>query len=152
VRGWLQKLKSSGLVFPIILIAALGGQRAYMNLRAADPLPVGFARYTPDGFAEAQAAGGPILVDVYASWCPTCAVQHKALATLLSEAGFAEVRGFRVDYDRDRSFVRAHRIPGQSTILVFHGGLELNRSIGVTDAGSIRRQLAAALAAIRAAP
>ena len=38
--------------------------------------------FTDAGFKAAQAAGKPIVVDVFAPWCPTCKAQHQGLDDL----------------------------------------------------------------------
>jgi thiol:disulfide interchange protein len=135
----------SPLAVGLVIVVGVAGPRLYMNLRPPDPLPAGFTQYTPDAFAEAMATDQTILVDVYASWCPTCKVQHLALDTLLREPRFAAVRGFRVDFEDEAAFVKTHRVVTQSTLLIFRGGKEISRSVGLTWADDIQRQLDTAL-------
>ncbi len=116
-----------------------------MNIRPDDPLPAGFEKYTPDAFAAAQTSGATIIVDVYASWCPTCMAQHKVLDTLLQVPRYSEIKGFRVDYEGDRDFVRSHQVRVQSTIIMFRGEEEVSRSSGLTAAGPIHSQVDHAL-------
>lgn len=94
--------------------------------------------YSSQAFAEAQAAGQTIIVDVYASWCPTCQAQQAILEDLKTEAALAEALFVQVNYDRDKDFLRAHRIPRQSVILVFQGEDEVARSIAETDRDRLR--------------
>ena len=46
---------------------------AAVNAQAFEKEP-----FTQDRFEELQAAGEVVLVDVFATWCPTCAKQQKA--------------------------------------------------------------------------
>ncbi len=133
---------------PLLIGLALGGNLLWMNIRSDDPLPAGFVQYTPAGFAAAQAAGGLIMVDVYASWCTTCKAQHAVLKDLLDDQRYAGIKGFRVDFEGDEEWVRAHRVVVQSTIIMYHGFEELNRSAGSTRRAAIRGQVDAALAAM----
>jgi len=94
--------------------------------------------YSESVFADAQAAGKTIVVDVYADWCPTCRAQKPILEELVSEAALEKALFVTVDYDVDKGFLRAHRIPRQSTILVFRGNEELARSIAETDRERLR--------------
>ena len=135
----------SPLAVGLVIVVGVAGPRLYMNFRPADPLPAGFTQYTPEAFAEAMATDQTLLVDVYASWCPTCKVQHLALDTLLGVPRFAAVRGFRVDFEDDEAFVKAHRVVTQSTLLIFRRGKEISRSVGLTWAEDIQRQLDTAL-------
>lgn len=97
-----------------------------------------FKPYTAEAFAEAQQAGATILVDVFAPWCPVCKRQEPILESLASEPSMADVVVFRVDWDKDKDFVRAHKIPRQSTILVFKGESETGRSVAETRKARLR--------------
>jgi len=46
------------------------------------------APFTQAAFAAAQAQDKPILVEIDASWCPTCAVQRPILSRLMSDPAF----------------------------------------------------------------
>lgn len=135
----------SPLAVALVVVIGVGGPRLYMNVRPDDPLPAGFVQYSADALAAAQARGDTLLVDVYASWCPTCKVQHRTLATLLQDPGYAGVHGVRVDFDRDRDFVDRYRTPTQSMILIFFGDREVSRTAGLTWEEPIRAQLDQAL-------
>ena len=148
-RIW-KKITGSALTLPLVVLAAVGGNRLWMNIRPHDPLPARFEEYSPEAFQAAQAAGRTIMVDVYAVWCPTCKAQHKTLRNLLDDPRYQSIVGFRVDFDVHRDFLRAHQVRGQSTILMFHGDQELSRSMGVTSEGMIRAQVDAALAQVAA--
>ena len=147
VNLW-KKLSGSLSFAPVLIGVALGGNLLWMNVRSDDPLPAGFVQYTQEAFAAAQAAGGPIMVDVYASWCTTCKAQHWVLNDLLDDPRYAGIKGFRVDFEGDEEWVRAHRVSVQSTIIIFDGFEELNRSAGSTRGSSIRGQVEAALGAM----
>lgn len=144
-----KKVFRSSWFAPLAIGLALGGNRLWMNIRPDDPLPSGFAQYSAAEFQAAQAAGGPIMVDVYASWCSTCKAQHGALEHLLEDPRYAAIKGFRVDFEGDEEWVRAHRVHVQSTIILFDGAREVNRSAGNTSEAGIRRQVDHALAAIQ---
>ena len=55
--------------------------------------------YDAAAFKAAQDAGKPILVDVFAPWCPTCKAQMKVLETLKSKPDYAALTVFQVDFD-----------------------------------------------------
>lgn len=94
--------------------------------------------YTPEAFSEAQSAGKPIVVDVAADWCPTCRAQEPILNELTAEPSLQDVVFIRVDFDTHRQFLQEHRIPRQSTIVVFRGVSEVDRSIAETDRERLR--------------
>ncbi len=97
-------------------------------------------------FAAAQKAGKPILVDIWASWCPTCAQQKPIIEKLAADPVFKDLVILKVDFDNQKDVVRAFGARSQSTLIVFHGEQEQGRSVGDTDAASIRALLARAKA------
>ncbi len=98
----------------------------------------GWIDYSPEQFAEAQAAGKTILVDVYADWCPTCKIQSPILEELKSDERMRDALFVRVDFDVHKEFLENHKIPRQSTILIFGGQKEIDRSIAETDRDRLR--------------
>jgi len=145
--GW-DSTKTRGRLMNLALlggVALLLAEPLWMNVRPPDPLPLGFEAYSADAFRSAQRAGHPVLVDVYASWCPTCKAQQEILSDLLEEPEYASIKAFRVDFDSDRAFLRAHGVRSQSTLIVFEGERERSRSVGQTDEGLIRQQVEKAL-------
>ncbi len=114
-----------------LLTAILG--LALAGNSTADAAGGGFAGYTPQKFAAAQNDGKTIVVDVHANWCPTCRAQAPILSDIAQDARAAGVVFLRVDFDKEKAFLRDHRIPRQSTILVFKGKREVGRSIAETN-------------------
>jgi thiol-disulfide isomerase/thioredoxin len=94
--------------------------------------------YTPEAFAAAQAADLPILVAIQAPWCPTCAAQRPILKQIEAEGAYANLRVLMVDFDTQKDVVRQFGATMQSTLIVFHGKQETARSVGDTNAESIR--------------
>jgi len=101
--------------------------------------------FASDAFAAAQAAGKPIIVHVYAPWCPTCRAQEPIVHKLEADPKFADAVAFRVDFDSQKDAVRALKATSQSTIVVFKGAKEVGRSVGETSAKSIADTLNKAL-------
>ena len=97
-----------------------------------------WTNYSAERFASAQAAGRTIVVDVHADWCPTCKAQAPILETLRNDKRLENVTFMRVDFDTEKDFLRTHRVPRQSTILVFKGKQETGRSIAETDPARLR--------------
>ena len=87
----------------------------------------------------AQAKGKTIVVDVYANWCPTCRAQSPILDELRAEEQSGDILFVKVDFDEKKAFLHAHRIPRQSTVLVFKGETELARSIAETNRTRLRQ-------------
>jgi thioredoxin 1 len=93
--------------------------------------------FTTAAFAEAQAAGRPILVDVYAPWCPVCRAQEPGIRQAMQDRANEGLVVFRIDFDDQKAEQRALRVTGQSTLIAFRGRQETGRIQGVTDASRI---------------
>lgn len=114
----------------LLLLAALASVPA-----AASPA---WSNYSPEAFSRAQASGKTIVVDVHATWCPTCRAQEPILDALRSEPRLKNAIFVKVDFDTEKAFLRQHRIPRQSTVLVFKGTRETARSIAETRPEQLR--------------
>ena len=97
--------------------------------------------YTRQAFEAAQKAGNPILVEITASWCPTCKAQKQVLGNLLPAAAYGKLVVFQVDFDSQKDVVRAFNAQMQSTLITFKGTREVGRLVGVTKADSIKQLL-----------
>lgn len=127
------------------IIAAIGAiviAAAQLTANAATP---GWQTYEASAFSMAQAKGKTIVADVHADWCPTCRAQAPILDELRKEKQSADVLFMKVDFDKDKDFLRAHRIPRQSTIVVFKGANEVGRSIAETDRTRLRKFVLSAI-------
>lgn len=69
----------------------------------------------------AQAAGEPVLVDAYASWCPTCRKQAPTIDAMANDPAFAKLVILRLDYDNQAAEKQALGITTQSTLIAYHG-------------------------------
>ncbi|MCK6454696.1 MAG: thioredoxin family protein [Alphaproteobacteria bacterium] len=87
-------------------------------------------------FEGAQATGRSVLIDVRASWCPTCRRQAPIIASLQEE--MPNLLVYEIDFDEDRELLRRFRVSRQSTLIMFKGDREVGRSIGDTNPASIR--------------
>jgi thioredoxin 1 len=123
----------------IITLAAVGIAMPTAFARAA------MAEFTMEAFKAAQKAGKPILVDVWASWCPTCKAQGPILKSLLADPKNKDLVMLRVNFDTQTDVLKAFNVQSQSTLIVFKGAKETGRSVGDTEAGSIGALLATAI-------
>jgi thiol-disulfide isomerase/thioredoxin len=96
-------------------------------------------------FAQAQKEGKPILVDIFAVWCPVCRAQNPILTQLTKQPKFDNMVVFKVDYDEQKADVRALKATSQSTLIVYDGETEKGRSVGDTNQASIAALLDKAL-------
>jgi thiol-disulfide isomerase/thioredoxin len=127
-----------------ILTAVIGVMIAATQLTAKSEAP-GWQNYSAKGFSMAQASGKTIVVDVYATWCPTCRAQAPILDELRAEKASKDTIFVKVNFDKHKSFLRANRIPRQSTVLVFKGKKEVARSIAQTNRKALRKVVLEAL-------
>ncbi len=97
--------------------------------------------FTADDFAAAKSAGKPILVDVFAAWCPVCRAQNPILVKLTKEPKYKDLVVFKIDYDMQKADLIPLRVQRQSTLILFKGDKELDRSVGDTSEQSIEAML-----------
>lgn len=101
--------------------------------------------FTTAALKAAQAAGKPVLVDAYASWCPTCRKQAPTIDALAKDPAFDQLLILRLDYDKQSAEKRALGIVQQSTLIAFHGSKETGREVGITDPDQIKKLAQSAL-------
>ncbi len=95
----------------------------------------------------AQAAGEPVLVDVFAPWCPTCRAQAPAINALANNPVTSRLVILRLDYDHqgaEKAFLHVNK---QSTLIAYKGPHEVGRSLGITDPQQIDALASSALRA-----
>jgi thiol-disulfide isomerase/thioredoxin len=119
-------LALAALVAAALLVFSLAGH-------AAQP-------FDDQSFKQAQAAGKTILVDVTASWCPTCRQQRPIVEQIEKEKPNLVV--YEVDFDTAKDTLKRFRVQHQSTLIVFKGAQEVGRSTGDTDPARIRALVA----------
>ncbi|MEL7189332.1 MAG: thioredoxin domain-containing protein [Pseudomonadota bacterium] len=127
------------------LIAAIGALVVGGMQLSAQSSTKGWQTYDAAEFMMAQKKGKTIVVDVYADWCPTCRAQAPILDELRKEKQSKDVLFIKVNFDDEKAFLRAHRIPRQSTVLVFNGMTEKARSIAQTNRTKLRGVVLGAL-------
>lgn len=101
--------------------------------------------FDANAFAAAQQEGKPILIDVFAAWCPVCRAQNPILVQLTREPKYKDMVVFKVEFDDQKDALRALNAQRQSTLIVFKGEKETGRSVGDTNSGSIEALLDSAL-------
>ncbi|MBK6960415.1 MAG: thioredoxin family protein [Gammaproteobacteria bacterium] len=89
--------------------AAAGTQQA-----AAEP-------FTAARFAALQADNALILVDVAATWCPTCKAQKAVIDAFRQQHPELGLHVLTVDFDTQKDWVKHFKAPRQSTLLVYKG-------------------------------
>lgn len=99
---------------------------------AAQPVP-----YSQKAFDQLAKDGKPVIVDVAATWCPTCKAQHPIVDALLQQPAYRDVAVLTVDFDTEKPVLRRFNVSAQSTLIAFKGGKEAGRSVGDTTTAGI---------------
>ena len=79
----------------------------------------------------------PVLIDFWATWCGPCMRQGPVVEEL-AEAGY-EVG--KVDVDKEPSLAQQYKIMSIPTLLVFKGGKETARYVGLTPKATLEEAL-----------
>ena len=106
-------MKKLAILAGLVLTTGIG---AYGVAHAATVQP-----YQQPAFETAQKGGGPILIFVEASWCPTCAKERPILQQLYGMPEFVHLQVFDVDFDTSKPLLRHLGMQMQSTLIVYHG-------------------------------
>ena len=84
-------------------------------------------------FDKLAAEGRPVVLDVSASWCPTCKQQKPIVDGLMKQPAYKEVTTLVIDYDTNKALLKKLKVTMQSTLLAFKGSQEVARSVGDTS-------------------
>jgi thioredoxin-like negative regulator of GroEL len=100
--------------------------------------------FTMSAFQAAQKSGKRILVDVWASWCPTCKAQGPILKSELAKPENKDLVFLRVNFDTQTDVLQAFKVQQQSTLIMFKGDKEVARSVGDTTPDGIAKLVSTA--------
>lgn len=131
-----------GLGVVIVGIGAFGGYQGFLASNAAAAATVRHVDFTNAAFSSAQKAGKPILIDVWASWCPTCKAQQPGIAAAQRIPANKDLVVMRINYDTQKTEMKPLNITRQSTLIAFKGGRETGRLIAATDPAQIAKLVA----------
>lgn len=93
--------------------------------------------FTLQRFEALQAQNALIMVDVHATWCPTCAQQTEILKEYKIQRPDVELHWLKVDFDDQKKWVKRFRAPRQSTLLLYRGKEQLWFSVAETRADKV---------------
>jgi len=77
--------------------------------------------------------GKAVVVDVSATWCPTCKEQKPIIDGLMKNSAYKDVTLMAIDFDADKPLLRKFKVTTQSTLVAFKGEREVGRSVGDTS-------------------
>jgi thioredoxin 2 len=96
--------------------------------------------------AEVERAALPVLVDLWAPWCGPCRMISPVLEALAIEMA-GRVRVAKLNIDENPATTARFNIQSIPALLIFRGGKEVDRMVGVRPKSEIVRRLEQLLAA-----
>lgn len=135
------------LALSVTTVAAQRAPVATARQATTDPVQSKEA-FSDARFAALQQEGALILLDVFASWCPTCAIQQKVIADYQSKHPEVPLKVLTIDFDSQKDVVRRFRAPRQSTLIVYRGTERVWFGVAETRAAVIFAELNKAAAAL----
>jgi thioredoxin 1 len=103
--------------------------------------------FTEERFAALQEQGALIMLDVFADWCSTCALQQKVLAEYREQHPGVPLHTLVIDFDTQKEYVKHFRAPRQSTLILYRGKERLWFGVAETRKDVIFTELNKAAAA-----
>ncbi|MCH8536993.1 MAG: thioredoxin family protein [Alkalimonas sp.] len=97
--------------------------------------------FSEDVFRQAQADNKLVLIDVYATWCPTCRRQQNVLNDYFAQYPDSDLLVLEVDYDQQKDWVTYFKAPRQSTLALYRGEEQLWFSVAQTRQRTIFAEL-----------
>jgi thiol-disulfide isomerase/thioredoxin len=88
--------------------------------------------FSKAAFDTAQNDGRVVLVDIYASWCPTCERQQWILEKYFEENPESKILVLVVDYDQQKEWVKYFKAPRQSSLYLYKNNEQLWFSVAET--------------------
>jgi thioredoxin 1 len=83
----------------------------------------------------------PVVVDFWAPWCGPCRMLHPTIEKLAAEF-VGKVKVGKMNTDENQDTPGSLRISAIPTVLVFHGGKEVDRLVGVNPETKFKASLA----------
>ncbi|HEV7706821.1 MAG TPA: thioredoxin domain-containing protein [Asanoa sp.] len=91
--------------------------------------------------ASVLAAPLPVVVDVWAEWCPPCHAISKSLAELAVELD-GQMTVATLDADENPATCRAYQVRSLPTLLIFKAGELVSATVGARPKSALRTLLA----------
>ena len=90
--------------------------------------------------SEVLGSESPVLVDFWAPWCGPCRRLAPTIEKLAADY-HGKVKVGKMDTDQNVNTPGSLRISSIPTVILFHGGKEVTRLVGLTDESKFRNAL-----------
>ncbi len=108
---------ASLLAFSSLMSIAMAGEIKPFNQKDFDTL---------------TASGKSVVLDISATWCPTCKAQKPIIDRLMQQPAYKDVTLMTIDFDSNKPTLKKFGVSMQSTLVAFKGSQEVGRSVGDT--------------------
>ena len=88
-------------------------------------------------FDKLASEGKPVVLDISATWCPTCKEQKPIIDGLMMQPAYKDVTLMTIDFDANKPTLKKFKVTMQSTLVAFKGPKELARTVGDTTPDGI---------------
>ena len=88
--------------------------------------------FSQQEFDKLTREGKPVVLDVSATWCPTCKAQKPIVDSLMKQPAYKDVTLMTIDFDAEKPTLKRFKVGMQSTLVAFKGKAEVGRSVGDT--------------------
>jgi thioredoxin 1 len=95
---------------------------------------------TDADFAD-TVAGGPVLVDFWATWCSPCEQQKPVLEAIAGEFG-DQLTVVQMEVDANPETVAAYDVGSLPLMILFRDGKPVHRILGLTPKIIVRKEIA----------
>nr|WP_295286631.1 thioredoxin [uncultured Blautia sp.] len=92
---------------------------------------------TSQNFEEVLKSEKPILLDFWATWCGPC-MRQGPIVEALAEEGY---NVGKIDVDQEMGLAQQFRVMNIPTLLIFKGGQEIHRLVGLTSKEDLKKLL-----------
>jgi len=109
--------------------AVLLGLSSLMSLAMAGEI----RPFSQKDFDTMTASGKAVVLDISATWCPTCKAQKPIIDGLMKQPAYKDVTLMTIDFDANKAELKKFKVGMQSTLVAFKGAKEVGRSVGDTS-------------------